>query len=162
MTHHDTDYKPRGKPLTGFKVLIIAVSAFGVIIAVNLILAFSASRTFPGLEVQNSYVASQNFNEELAAQLALNWDVSASATGGILSLAFTDATSGAPVPVAGLDATLGRATHVRDDQTPDFNYESGVFTAPVDLAPGNWNVRIVAHATDGTEFRQRVVLHVPG
>ncbi|SDW20556.1 FixH family protein [Roseicitreum antarcticum] len=161
MTPHDTDYKPGGKPLTGFKVLMIAVGAFGVIITVNLILAYNATRTFPGLEVQNSYVASQNFNEELAAQLALNWDVSATVTDDVLTLAFTDATSGAPVQVAALDATLGRATHVRDDQTPDFSYAGGMFTAPVDLAPGNWNVRLLAQAPDGTEFRQRVVLRVP-
>lgn len=154
--------KPTGKPLTGFKVLMIAVSAFGVIITVNLYLAFSAVRTFPGLEVANSYVASQNFNAELAAQLALGWDVSASVEDGLLQLSFTDAETGAPVQVAALGATLGRATHVRDDQTPDFRYDTGVFSAPVDLAPGNWNVRIVAEAPDGTEFRQRVILRVPG
>lgn len=162
MTSPNTNDTPRGKPLTGFKVLMIAVTAFGIIISVNLYLAYSAVSTFPGLEVDNSYVASQNFNAELAAQLALGWDVSARVEGGQLRLAFTDADSGAPVQVAALDATLGRATHVRDDQTPDFRYDTGVFTAPVDLAPGNWNVRITAHAPDGTEFRQRVILRVPG
>ena len=53
------------------------VAAFGVIIGVNLVLALSAVRTFPGLEVKNSYVASQTFDERRAAQEALGWTVSA-------------------------------------------------------------------------------------
>ena len=148
-----------GKPLTGGKVLAIALGAFGVILTANLALAINAVRSFPGLEVDNSYVASQNFNEELAAQLALGWEVSAEVENGTLILSFTD-TRGQPVEVANLDATLGRATHIRDDQTPDFAYHRGTFTAPVELAPGNWNIRLTATAPDGTEFRQRVVLRV--
>jgi nitrogen fixation protein FixH len=65
----------RKRELTGGKVLAIFVGAFGVIIAVNLFMAYSALSTFPGLEVQNSYVASQGFNARLAKQRALGWDV---------------------------------------------------------------------------------------
>ncbi|WP_114965411.1 FixH family protein [Alkalilacustris brevis] len=147
------------KPLTGKKVLAIAVSAFGVIFVANFLLAYNAVRSFPGLEVQNSYVASQTFNEDLAAQESLGWDLTAAVEAGHLVLSFTDA-QGRPVEVASLDATLGRATHVRDDRTPEFTYSQGEFRAPVDLAPGNWNIRLIATAPDGTAFRQRVVLHV--
>ncbi len=52
-------------------------SAFAVIIAVNLVLAFKAVRTFPGLEVENSYVASQTFDAERTAQEALGLDAEA-------------------------------------------------------------------------------------
>ena len=45
--------------------------AFGVIISVNLTLAYNAVQTFPGLEVANSYVASQQFDANRAAQEAL-------------------------------------------------------------------------------------------
>jgi len=31
--------------------------------------------------------------------------------------------------------------------------------APVDLVDGNWNIRMVALAPDGTTFEQRVILH---
>lgn len=153
------DRARKGKPLTGFKVLMIAVGAFGVILTANLLLAFNAVRSFPGLEVDNSYVASQTFNDDLEQQLSLGWDVRAEVQNGMLVLAFTD-DAGRPVEVATLDATLGRATHVRDDQRPEFAYYRGVFTAPVDLAPGNWNIRLEATAADGTPFRQRVVLRV--
>jgi nitrogen fixation protein FixH len=150
----------RGK-ITGPKVLAIAVGAFAVILTANLSLAVGAIRTFPGLEVQNSYVASQGFNARLADQLALGWDVRVEVEGGYLRVIFTDA-AGAPVDVATMEATLGRATHVRDDQTPDFRYEGGIFTAPVDLEPGNWNLRLVAFAPDGTQFQQRISFWLRG
>ncbi|WP_203228046.1 FixH family protein [Roseovarius dicentrarchi] len=143
--------------ITGRHVLIGFVGAFGVIISVNLFLAYSAVSTFPGLEVANSYVASQQFDERRDAQEALGWTVDASHQDGVLTLAITGA-SGAPVEVAQLDAVLGRATHVRDDMAPDFTYDGTAYTAPVDLAPGNWNIRMEAVAADGTQFQQRVVL----
>jgi hypothetical protein len=90
---------------------------------------YNAVSTFPGLEVDNSFVASQNFNQELAEQLALGWDVRASHEDGVLTLAITDS-AGQPVQVAYLDAVLGAATHVRDDQTPDFRFTRWRVSAP--------------------------------
>jgi len=155
------DNDAKGFRMTGPKVLAIMVTAFGTIIAVNLTLAYSAVSTFPGLEVQNSYIASQNFNEELSAQQALGWDVSADVSGNELILKITGP-DGSPAQVATLDALLGAATHVRDDQRPEFVFLDGAFRAPVDIAPGNWNIRLRATAADGTLFQQRVVLHVDG
>src|SRR5690554_3772390 len=117
------------KPLTGTRVLLIAVSAFAVIIGVNMTLAFSAVRTFPGLEVQNSYIASQHFDDARTAQEGLGWTLEARLEGGALVLAFTDV-AGDPVQVAALEATLGRATHVRDDLVPEFAYDAGVYSTP--------------------------------
>lgn len=148
-----------GFRMTGGKVLAIMVSFFGVIIAVNLTLAYNAVSTFPGLEVKNAYVASQNFNEELAAQQALGWTVTADIDDNILVLAITNE-DGTPAQIATLNAVVGAATHVRDDQTPEFIYLDGAFRAPVTIRQGNWNIRLVATASDGTLFRQRVVLHV--
>ncbi len=149
------------REFTGKHAAILFVGAFGVIIAVNLALAVSAVRTFPGLEVRNSYVASQEFNTRLAQQRALGWSVRAEARGGRVILAITDA-GGAPVEVADLSAVLGRATHVQDDVRPAFAFDGTAYVAPVDLAPGNWNIRMVARAADGTRFSQRVLLHVRG
>ena len=42
---------------------ILIVSFFGVIIAVNIVLAVFATRSWTGLVVKNSYVASQDFNK---------------------------------------------------------------------------------------------------
>lgn len=148
------------KKLTGRHVAMIFGGAFTIIISVNLTLAYNAVSTFPGLEVKNSYVASQSFDKNRNAQQALGWSVRAESRKGQLLLSVTDA-QGAPVEVARLDATLGRATHVQDDSTPDFAFDGKRYVAPADLAPGNWNIRMVAEAEDGTVFRQRVILHVP-
>ncbi len=147
------------KPFTGRKMFIVTASAFGVIIAVNLTMATLAVGTFPGLETKNSYVASQKFEADRAAQLALGWDVKASVEGSELILTIADK-NGQPVDPATLTGTLGRATHVGDDLTPAFTFNGTDHVAPVDLAPGNWNLRMTATAADGTEFRQRVVIYV--
>ena len=149
------------KPLTGRKVFAITFAAFAVIIGVNVFMAFKAVRTFPGLEVRNSYVASQSFDADRAAQDALGWDVSAKIEANELNLTILD-DLGTPAGIADLQATLGRATHVREDMTPEFTYENGIYSAPVDIAPGNWNLRLVATAEDGTRFQRRIILYVGG
>ena len=146
------------RQITGRHVLMGFVAAFGLIIGVNLLLAWNAVKTFPGLEVKNSYVASQQFDDRKTAQEALGWTIRADHEVGILRLAITDAVGGA-VAVHSLEATVGRATHVYDDQNPDFSFDGSAYVAPVDLGEGNWNIRMLATAKDGTEFRQRVVLH---
>lgn len=147
------------KQLTGRHVLMIFGGAFGVIISVNMLLAYSAVSTFPGLEVKNSYVASQQFNDRKAAQEALGWTVRADAVAGQVVLQITDA-QGAPVRVGALQAVIGRATHVGDDITPEFIFDGARYVAPVDLGAGNWNIRMTALAEGGTTFSQRVILHV--
>ncbi|WP_083100590.1 FixH family protein [Pseudophaeobacter leonis] len=149
------------REFTGRHMLMVFCGAFGVIISVNLALAYNAVKTFPGLEVKNSYVASQEFDVRRSAQQSLGWSVYASALDDQVMLEITDAT-GAPVEVAKLSATLGRATHVKDDQFPDFQFNGTAYVAPADLGPGNWNIRMVARAKNGVEFTQRVILHVGG
>ena len=137
------------KEITGKHVLIGFVVAFGIVIAVNLTLAFNAVRTFPGLEVKNSYVASQTFNDLKAAQEALGWVINAELQEGVLRLQITDP-AGNAVKAAELDAVVGRATQVADDVTPDFSFDGQAYVAPMDLGDGNWNIRMTAVAFDGT------------
>ncbi|WP_299664187.1 FixH family protein [uncultured Ruegeria sp.] len=149
------------RQFTGKHALAVFVVAFGVIITVNLVLAYSAVKTFPGLEVKNSYVASQEFNERLQEHQALGWEIEAELTGGLLVLHITDQT-GSPVEVAELQAVVGRATHVKDDFSPEFTFDGIAYAAPAALGKGNWNIRLVAKAKDGAEFTQRVPLYVKG
>ncbi|WP_323784116.1 FixH family protein [Leisingera sp.] len=151
----------REREFTGKHALMLFGGAFAVIIGVNIALAVNAVQTFPGLEVKNSYVASQEFDQRRSAQQALGWSVYASSQGDIVKLEITDA-AGNPVEVAELNATLGRATHVQDDQQPAFIFDGQAYVAPADLGPGNWNIRMAARAKDGTAFTQRVILHVKG
>lgn len=147
------------REITGRHVLVGTVAAFGVIIAVNMVLAVSAVRTFPGLEVKNSYEASQVFDRERKAQLALGWTVSAEVVGGDLVLSITDR-DGRPVDPPMLDAIFGKATNVQWDVTPEFSFVNGVHVAPVTASPGNWNLRLKAVAEDGTTFHQRLVVPI--
>lgn len=149
------------RELTGRKVFAITASAFAVIIAVNVYMAFKAVSTFPGLEVENSYVASQIFDKELAAQKALGWSLVESYDKGHLTLAFRDK-SGLPVKVRDLAATVGRTTEAANDILPTFAFNGSDFTAPVDLAPGKWMILLEARADDGTRFHQRLDLFVKG
>lgn len=64
-------------PFTGRHMTAILVGFFGVVIAVNLLMARYATSTFGGIVVENTYVASQEFNGWLAdarKQRALGWD----------------------------------------------------------------------------------------
>lgn len=148
------------RPLTGLHVLAMFACGFGIIVAVNLALAVNAVRTFPGVETASSYVVSQRFQDERAAQLALGWRVAAWPEDGALVLSIRDA-AGRPVEPASLTGTLGRATSVRDDMVPAFAFDGTRHVAPAALGPGNWNLRLEAVAADGTPFRQRVIVGAP-
>lgn len=150
------------REITGRHVLIGTVSAFGVIIAVNLFMAWSAISTFPGVEAKNTYYASQNFNAAMKAQQALGWQVAQEYSGGQLVLRITETATGQPGEVADLQVLIGRATEAKDDRLPVFVREAGAYVAPVDLAPGKWILRIQAVAADGTQFRQQRQLFVKG
>jgi len=147
------------REIKGRHVLFGFVGAFGVIITANLTLAFNAVSTFPGLEVKNSYEASQVFDRNKEAQLALGWTVRAEVDGDELRLSITDA-EGRPVNPPELTGIFGKATHVKADVTPDFVYVGGVHVARVPATPGNWNLRMKAIAEDGTLFQQRIPLYV--
>ncbi|MDO5606077.1 MAG: FixH family protein [Paracoccus sp. (in: a-proteobacteria)] len=145
----------RGKPLTGRTMLGVFVGMFTVIIAVNIVMAMTAVRSFPGVEVANSYVASQSFDRDRMAQQALGWTAEPSYGDGQLLLRITDA-QGLPAPVQALRVTVSRPTQKRDDVSPEMHYSGGLWQADLDLAPGAWVVHLEADAPGGTTFRQRL------
>jgi nitrogen fixation protein FixH len=147
--------------LTGKHVFAITASAFAVIIGVNVVLAVKAVTTFPGLEVKNSYVASQGFETRRSAQEALGWTMMPSYADGRMELAFTDST-GQPVAVSDLQVLVGRTTAAADDVWPVFAPDAGAYAADVVLDRGKWMVKVTARSTDGTLFEQRSELFVRG
>ncbi|MEM8536650.1 MAG: FixH family protein [Pseudomonadota bacterium] len=147
------------RELKGRHVLAIFIVCFSVIITANLTLAFSAVRTFPGLEVKNSYVASQFFDADRRAQLALGWEIGVAVEDEALVLDI--ASEAGPVNPQITRATLGRATHVNQDQELEFLFDGRSHRAQiVPLDGGYWNLRLVAYAPDGTEFKQRIQIWV--
>lgn len=147
--------------LTGKHVFAITASAFAVIIGVNVLLAVKAVGTFPGLEVDNSYVASQGFNARKAAQEALGWTMTPGYDRGRMTLAF-HGPDGQPVQVQDLQVLVGRTTEASDDTYPAFSWQGGLYAAEVPLHQGKWMVKVTATSADGTLFEQRSELFVKG
>ena len=151
-----------GKRITGWHVLAMFGVGFGIIIAANLTLAVSAVRTFPGLEVKNSYVASQSFDADRAAQEALGWDVAARLERGSLWLTIDH--EGTPVQPEIVKAVFGRPTATASDREPVFAWTGQAFVAPLpmtaDAARGNWDLWLEVRAADGTLFKQRLPVEV--
>lgn len=147
------------KEFTGRKMLMTMVAFFGVIIAVNVYMAYSAVHTFPGLEVENSYVASQEFNERAAAQRALGWSVNFTRNGNDLILNLQDRDGNEVLP-ASISAVLGRPTYAGDDINLDFRLVGNAYHAHADLAPGPWRLFLDAVAQDGTRYKKRLHLVV--
>lgn len=68
----------KSNTFTGKHMAAVFVGGFGVVIAVNLFMAYRAVDGFHGTVVDNSYVASQNYNDWLSkaeASKALGWQV---------------------------------------------------------------------------------------
>lgn len=147
--------------LTGKHVLAITVSAFAVIIGVNVLLAVKAVSTFPGLEVDNSYVASQGFNTRKAAQEALGWTLTPIYENGRMTLAFHGA-DGLPVEVTDLQVLVGRTTETKYDTHPVFQRDGDLYAVDMALGKGKWMVKVTAISADGTLFEQRSELFVKG
>jgi nitrogen fixation protein FixH len=107
------------RQFTGRHMLAIMLAFFGVIIAVNLLMATMANRSWTGLVVKNSYVASQQFNrkrEEGRAQDALGWRGTLEIGNGQVAYGLVDA-AGRAVPLGAVTAIFRRPAYEAEDQT---------------------------------------------
>ncbi|WP_271078502.1 FixH family protein [Aurantiacibacter sp. MUD61] len=130
---------------TGRKMTAVMVGGFAVIIAVNLTMATFATRGFSGTVVDNSYVASQNFNNWLdaaAAQEALGWEAQASRRDGALLVQ----TSGVPEDAI-VTAQARRPLGEPDIRSFSFNAgPDGAFVSSEALPEGRWIIRLTITA----------------
>ena len=147
------------KPLTGRKVLLIAVVAFGVIVAANMTMLLAATGTFPGLVVANSYVASQGWDKKAKAQRALGWKAVVDYADGTLRVTMTGR-GGAPLAGLNVVAVVGRPASTRDDVRLELAEGSGGYAAPLDLAPGQWQAMITGADAQGDTFEAVADLYV--
>jgi nitrogen fixation protein FixH len=147
------------RELTGRHVLAIAICAFAVIIAANLTMLFSATGSFPGLVVKNSYVASQGWNGRVEAQEALGWSAAVRHADGKLAVELTGP-DGAPVRGVALSAIVGRPTTNTEDRVLTLTGTLGTYIVPVTLASGAWRIEITT--TEGPAFTKTATLFVSG
>lgn len=142
--------------MAGRHMALIFIHFFATIILVNLVMAYNAVSTFPGLEVSSSYADSQTFDARRDAQEALGWTASVQIPGdGTLILHLVDET-GAPVAPAELAALLTRPTSREADQLLVLERRNGAFVAPAELADGLWRLRLTGTARDGTDYRHNI------
>jgi nitrogen fixation protein FixH len=150
------------RELTGRKVLAIFVVGFGIIIGVNVFMAYNAISTFPGMEVSSSYADSQTFDDRRFAQQALGWNASVAIEGDTLVLTLVD-DAGRPVYPAELNALLTRPTNQTEDQILVLDRgPNGTLTAPVEVSEGRWRLRLTGTARDGTDYRHNITFQLRG
>ncbi|MBS1240437.1 MAG: fixH [Proteobacteria bacterium] len=134
------------RPFTGRHMAAILIAFFGVVIAVNFTMASYASSTFGGIVVENSYVASQEFNrwlDEAAAEKALGWQADvARAAGGKVAVDLTGAPAGT-VLSASARHPLGRLPDRELHFAPLGEHR---FISREALPAGRWTIRLEASA----------------
>ena len=132
-------------------MLAIMIAFFGVIVAVNFTMAWFASKSWTGLVVESSYVASQDFNDNLELarqQAARGWQDEIAYVDGHLSLTLTDQ-KGEPVQLDWVQAKLGRPASEFADRDMVLTYQGrGVYATEHELAPGLWQLLIEAESGD--------------
>lgn len=144
------------RQFTGRHMLAIMVAFFSVIIAVNLTMAYFARSSWTGFVVENTYVASQQFNQKAAegrVQAALGWKPELTMTGGMIRYRLSDG-AGNVVAASQVTATFRRPVSDAQDQEVALAIQpDGAFSAPVDLGDGAWIVEIHSEAGIGHPYR---------
>lgn len=139
-----TDYTPPGEgkwTFTGYHMAASMVAFFAVIMFANFTMAWLASSSWTGLVVENSYIASQQFNERLEAarlQQARGWTSVFAYDANKVTLDIVDST-GKPVSFDNLIVKFSRP--VSQDTDTDLvlirNSEEK-YQVSYSLAPGVW------------------------
>lgn len=162
------DFTPSRGTFRGVHFLAIMLTFFGVIIAVNFYMLTSALGSFGGLVTPNSYVASQLFEEDQAAQRAsaiAGWTIeldhdAATEDGAALVVSIEE--DGTPVSGLGLAADLGRPSHAREDLTLAFREIAPGRYVSTEAAPlGVWRVTLIhVVAESGAVERRSARIHI--
>lgn len=141
-------------PFSGKHMAAILIAGFGIVAAVNFFMASLATGGFHGVVVDNSYVASQKFNdwlEEADRARALGWDASASRTSdGYVVVSGANVPAGAVVS-AELRRPLGERQYA-DLVLMPFTDADGTlsFRSTESIADGRWTIRLMIEANGET------------
>lgn len=162
--------KPR--EFTGRHMLIYILAFFAVVIGVNITMAMLARKSWTGLVVENTYVASQQFNEEARkgrAQAALGWTGKLTIASGEVRYGLVDS-RGKPVPLHGVRMLFRHPAYEAEDEaltlaaaSRDSPGNTQQFAARHTPKDGVWIVEIDASAGLTSPFRDvRRIMIVKG
>ena len=156
-----TDFAPAATPFTGRKMLFAILAFFGVVIAANMTMLVFAVNSFGGLVVENSYVASQSFNEDVAAAQAqpmYRWSIAVAGRDALTASIAHE--NGNPVQRLSLTAIAARPSHERETLSiPLSEAAPGEYRGETGLAPGQW--RITLNTDDGQARTFDLTVPVP-
>ncbi|MBL8660277.1 MAG: FixH family protein [Rhodospirillales bacterium] len=152
----------------------IFVAVMAVVIAVNVLMATLAVRTFPGLQTEDAYNKGLRYNDTIAAvreQAKLGWRMSVEVTPTAdadgpgreaeLTVAFVDR-DGQPLDRLSIDAALLRPAAEGFDRALSLDYRgSGVYVGTVTLPlAGQWDAHVMARR-DSDTFEATRRLFIP-
>lgn len=148
---------------TGRHMLAIMFVFFGVIIAVNVTMATFANTSWTGFVVENSYVASQQFNTKMAetrAQAALGWKSALSLNEGRASFSLRDR-DGNDIALQGVVLTFKHPVGAREDVRIVLKREGeNTYRAEEPVGDGTWLVEIEADSGRAKPYRETLRIHV--
>jgi len=149
--------------ITGRHILVALILFFGIVIAVNTALAVLANTSWTGLVVENGYVESQRFNQELAEarkEAALGWMEEFGYRDGRIELRLKDRQGRALARLA-VSVRLERPSTDREDQSLTLAETApGIYTQAIALKPGQWDADVTASASSGEVVRRIYRVHV--
>ena len=150
--------KPEPKAFTGRHMTAILVAFFAVVIAVNFAMARFAMSTFGGKVVENSYVASQHYNEWLqraAAQDRLGWE-EAVALDAARHVLVTVRKDGLPLDGLRVSATINHPVGRTAPAALGFGPAAdGRLRSSRPLAAGRWRLDLVVRrGADEARYRE--------
>lgn len=141
----------RAQGFTGRHMLLTTSAFFAVVIAVNVTMAWYASSSWSGLVVENTYVASQEFNRKAEAMRVM------AASGIIGELSLKDGAihylirnkDRSPAMVDEVTANFKRPVGDHEDfQVTLRKTGEGLFEANHRLASGDWIVEVISRRGD--------------
>ncbi|MBA3070141.1 MAG: FixH family protein [Hyphomonas sp.] len=162
---------PKGS-LKGWHALMWFVGFFGFMFVVNGIFLWTAITTFPGEDVDKSYLAGIDYNDELArraVQSEHGWQaqigISGAGAGSALRVRLLTRTD-TPLAAETVSVTLRHPADRHLDRVVELTpVGGGEFTALLDgLEAGTWTARLTADidpGKDGFEFEAQKKLDIP-
>ena len=145
------------KSLTGWHMLMMFVAFFGVVFAVNIFMTVMAVRSWTGLVVEDSYVASQTFNADAASLKkaeALSVSHRLHYENGKLHLSLQGA-DGKAIAADSVQISIGRPVGEHEDQKlVAVKAVDGQFEAVTKLGAGVWSGELSAKLAGDTVWRQ--------
>ncbi len=162
----------RPKAMTAWHAFLCFAAFFTFMFVVNGIFLWTAITTFPGEDVEKSYLAGLEYNDEIARrtrQQELGWkaQVGLTGTGSELQVRVRlNTQDGEALAASGVQIELRHPANRNLDRVLELTSAGrGEYAASAaDLPAGHWNVRVRADidpATDGAEFQATKELHVP-